>query len=246
MAGDDRDSVEWKFLAAIAANPLDREARSVYADWLDEQGDLRGEYLRLEQQLRDIPSRLATLAAGLDHAWILRVTREVDVVLVAAGRQLIMVIKLLREHSAIGLAEAKAKVDFVSETSPQMVKERISAAEADVIVRAFEAQGATVRVVPHVPKYPDLRPVVMATNPPRPDDALYAVVIREILTGQRLAAIKLVRALMGSGLKEAKDLVDLVTAGTPRAVVSGLDRWRAAEINDQLRAACTATIEQLR
>ena len=54
-------SDEAAFLAAIAAEPADDTRRLVYADWLDERGDPRGEYLRLELQLHEIPARLAVL-----------------------------------------------------------------------------------------------------------------------------------------------------------------------------------------
>lgn len=41
------------FLAAIAADPHDRLPRLVYADWLDERGDARGELIRLEEETRE-------------------------------------------------------------------------------------------------------------------------------------------------------------------------------------------------
>lgn len=49
------------FLAVIEANPCDPMPRLVYADWLDDQGDPRGELLRIQEDLRhiDVPNRLA-------------------------------------------------------------------------------------------------------------------------------------------------------------------------------------------
>jgi uncharacterized protein (TIGR02996 family) len=48
------------FLNSILANPSDRILRLVYADWLEERGDHRGEYLRilcrLERYLRPAPA----------------------------------------------------------------------------------------------------------------------------------------------------------------------------------------------
>lgn len=41
------------FLAAIAAAPHDRLPRLVYADWLDERADPRGELIRLEEETRE-------------------------------------------------------------------------------------------------------------------------------------------------------------------------------------------------
>ncbi len=41
------------FLAAISAHPADRLPRLVYADWLDEHDDPRGELIRLEEETRE-------------------------------------------------------------------------------------------------------------------------------------------------------------------------------------------------
>jgi uncharacterized protein (TIGR02996 family) len=43
------------FLRAILANPDDHVARLVYADWLDEQSDSRGEYARLAARVAELP-----------------------------------------------------------------------------------------------------------------------------------------------------------------------------------------------
>jgi uncharacterized protein (TIGR02996 family) len=68
-------------LAAVAASPNDDAPRLVYADWLDERGDQRGEFLRLEVRLaagcgasgdRD---RLNAVARQLDVRWVAAVCR---------------------------------------------------------------------------------------------------------------------------------------------------------------------------
>ena len=41
------------FLAAVSAAGADRLPRLVYADWLDERGDVRGELIRLEELTRE-------------------------------------------------------------------------------------------------------------------------------------------------------------------------------------------------
>jgi uncharacterized protein (TIGR02996 family) len=51
------------FLRAIRENPDDAAPRLIYADWLEEQGDPKGEYLRLK-------CRLSELSAGIDSAWL--------------------------------------------------------------------------------------------------------------------------------------------------------------------------------
>src|SRR5271166_3055191 len=43
---------ERAFLTAILERPDDDATKLVYADWLEEQGDLRGEYLRLMMKMR--------------------------------------------------------------------------------------------------------------------------------------------------------------------------------------------------
>lgn len=46
---------EQRFLAAIVLDPDAETNRLIYADWLEEQGDQRAEYLRLETRLAQIP-----------------------------------------------------------------------------------------------------------------------------------------------------------------------------------------------
>lgn len=67
------------FVATILAKPADRIARLVYADWLDERGDPRGQYLRTELDLaatrkradgRLLRMRLQELRAKIDPVWL--------------------------------------------------------------------------------------------------------------------------------------------------------------------------------
>jgi len=70
---------EESFLRAVLASPRDLASRLVYADWLEERGDPRSEYLRLwvaRENLDDpdeFPAparqRLAELQEGLDADW---------------------------------------------------------------------------------------------------------------------------------------------------------------------------------
>ena len=67
---------EQAFVQAILANPTDDGPRLVYADWLEERGDLRGEFLRTLTALLRMPrkdkrqagfrKRLKELRAPLD------------------------------------------------------------------------------------------------------------------------------------------------------------------------------------
>jgi uncharacterized protein (TIGR02996 family) len=75
--------IEEAFLREIAANPQDNTARFVYADWLDEQGDPRGEYLRVHCELSTLPpsderfqvllTRERELQAEFDPSWLRKV-----------------------------------------------------------------------------------------------------------------------------------------------------------------------------
>jgi uncharacterized protein (TIGR02996 family) len=65
------------FLKAIHDKPDDGSLRLVYADWLEEHGDgPRAEYLRLEQQLSQLPIRLQELRQQLDARWLVQVQRS--------------------------------------------------------------------------------------------------------------------------------------------------------------------------
>ena len=60
---------ETGFLSALAADPQDRTVRLVYADWLDERGDSRGELIRIEEEMRRI-------AVFSDRFWLLKARRN--------------------------------------------------------------------------------------------------------------------------------------------------------------------------
>jgi uncharacterized protein (TIGR02996 family) len=44
------------FIRTIQEDPADDTARLVYADWLEERGDVRAEYLRAELELARLPA----------------------------------------------------------------------------------------------------------------------------------------------------------------------------------------------
>lgn len=90
-----------EFLRAIVARPDDTALRAVYADWLEERGDIRAEFLRCADELMRLPyedSRRAPLRANLeqlrpniDPAWRAYVELRLPADLVeffAAGKQL--------------------------------------------------------------------------------------------------------------------------------------------------------------
>lgn len=67
---------------------------------------------------------------------------EFDVVLTSAGDKKIAVIKVVREITGLGLAEAKAVVDG----APKAVKEGASKDDAEAIKAKLEEAGATVEL----------------------------------------------------------------------------------------------------
>jgi uncharacterized protein (TIGR02996 family) len=58
------------FIAALLDEPDDRTALLVYADWLDDRSDPRGEYLRLVATDQPNRRRLAQLRRALDGDWV--------------------------------------------------------------------------------------------------------------------------------------------------------------------------------
>ncbi len=67
---------------------------------------------------------------------------EFDVVLANAGAQKIKVIKVVREITGLGLAEAKALVDG----APKTVKEAVAKEEAEEMKTKLEEAGATIEL----------------------------------------------------------------------------------------------------
>src|SRR5438105_2566118 len=71
------------FLQAIRAMPTDQALRLVYADWLEDRRDERGEYLRIQAKLlgaarerksrKELQARYKKLRSRIDPGW-LRVT----------------------------------------------------------------------------------------------------------------------------------------------------------------------------
>ncbi|MGQ9797817.1 MAG: 50S ribosomal protein L7/L12 [Ignavibacterium sp.] len=67
---------------------------------------------------------------------------EFDVILQSPGEKKINVIKVVRQHTGLGLKEAKDLVDG----APKTVKEGVSKDEAEKIKKELEEAGATVTI----------------------------------------------------------------------------------------------------
>lgn len=78
-------SEDAEFLEEIRRSPNDDTPRLIYADWLEEQGDVRAEYLRLECEVAslgkhdalyvELRPRLMELRQQIDIRWITAVGR---------------------------------------------------------------------------------------------------------------------------------------------------------------------------
>src|SRR5947209_7796813 len=77
--GDAMTTTEDALVRAIFDDPGDTIARAAYADWLQERGDLRGEFLRLLLDLEGLPNgdrrvaetgaRVTALRQVIDRRW---------------------------------------------------------------------------------------------------------------------------------------------------------------------------------
>jgi uncharacterized protein (TIGR02996 family) len=73
-------SADAAFIQAILADPRSDTARLVYADWLDDQGDPRGEYIRIEKALtakrlsrskaESLRTQLLSLRKRIPRSWL--------------------------------------------------------------------------------------------------------------------------------------------------------------------------------
>ena len=134
------------FLSALRENPNDDVTRLIYADWLQERGDVRGEYLRLEHELSRIPLRLAQLRQQIDPGWLAVASKRRRLVLISFPlERKIELIKVVREITGLGLAEAKKLV----ETPRATIKDDLTTDEAEQLVeRLREIAGVVVEATP--------------------------------------------------------------------------------------------------
>ena len=95
----------------------------------------------LEDEFGVSAAAMAAPAAGA-AAPVAEEKTEFDVVLVEIGAEKIKVIKVVREITGLGLAEAKAAV----EAAPKALKEGISKDEAEELKKKLEEVGAKVEL----------------------------------------------------------------------------------------------------
>ena len=95
----------------------------------------------LEDEFGVSAAAMAAPAAGAAAAVVEEKT-EFDVVLAEIGAEKIKVIKVVREITGLGLAEAKAAV----EAAPKALKEGVSKDEAEELKKKLEEVGAKVEL----------------------------------------------------------------------------------------------------
>ena len=97
----------------------------------------------LEEELGVSAAAMAAPAAGAGAAAPAAEEKtEFDVVLAEIGSEKIKVIKVVREITGLGLAEAKAAV----EAAPKAIKEGVSKDEAEELKKKLEEVGAKVEL----------------------------------------------------------------------------------------------------
>jgi|GEM_PF-1060132 len=147
---------EAAFIAALAADPSDRTAALVFADWLDERGDLRGAMLRIAE-VRDwmaptyanpLPSLRAAVETGKG---ILEASRILALIGEAAVPELVPLLThekplvRLRAVKALGLMGTKAKaaipalMEMVKGTNQEDTRARKEAVKLLGVMRAKQS-----------------------------------------------------------------------------------------------------------
>ncbi len=96
----------------------------------------------VEEEFGVSAAAAVAVAAPAEAAAAAEEKTEFDVVLAEVGANKIAVIKIVREITGLGLAEAKAKVD----SAPATIKEAASKDDADAIKAKLEEAGAKVEL----------------------------------------------------------------------------------------------------
>jgi len=138
----------------------------------------------------------------------------VNVEITHAGSRKIAVIKVVRALTGLGLKEAKELVD----RAPSTLGRDIPIIEAARWKDELEQQGATVVLTGHS--------VTVSSASTNAHQGTVDVVIT-YAGSRKIAVIKVVRELVGLGLREAKDLVDAAPSTIGRNItLNEATRWK--------------------
>ena len=112
---------EENLIPAVLSDSQDYTSRLVYADWLEEQGDSRANYLRLEIELCEaelqsevyysLIEKLVGHADKFDEDWLDRVGIRFDVTLLSWGKSKLEAVKVVKMFSGMSLMEAKTATE---------------------------------------------------------------------------------------------------------------------------------------
>jgi len=144
-----------------------------------------------------------------------------DVILVDAGRNKLLVVKVVKESIGISLKEAKDYIDDI----PSTLIKNTSRNEAERIKREIEATGAKVEI-----EWDDDGQHLL--------DNTYCDVFLTSAGANKLLVVKVVKESIGLSLKEAKDYVDEV----PFLLKVGITKKEANMLKKEIEAA-GATLE---
>jgi uncharacterized protein (TIGR02996 family) len=232
-------SDEEAFLAVLKANPADETARLVYADWLDESGAApKAQYLRAVVELTQLPGgsaeytdaagRLYTACVQIDLYWRRAAGARFDVVIEGFGSDKILLIKIIRELTGFGLAEAKA----MAESVPTPLFSWLPFEEALPRLLAFNVRSF----------HGDSRPFAASIRPTAwPDSAAQGAVFDVVLTAHHINtgldhywghyAVNGVAALLGVTSDEAHDRLN----NLPLTLAAGLQPAAVADFVRRLK-----------
>ncbi len=126
---------EENLIAAVLSDSQDYASRLVYADWLEEQGDPRANYLRLEIELCEaelqselyysLIEKLVGHADEFDEDWLDKVGIRFDVEILSWGNSLLEAVKVVKMFSGWSLMQAK----LATERAPTVFGESLGFAE---------------------------------------------------------------------------------------------------------------------
>jgi uncharacterized protein (TIGR02996 family) len=235
-------SDEEAFLAALKANPADDTTRLVFADWLDDRDEpAKAQYLRAVVDLTrlaggtaeytEAAGRLYTAAVQTDSTWRDAAGARFDVVLERCGIACkIQAIKVIRELTHFGLAEAKA----MAESVPTPLFSWLPYERAVPHLLAFHSGGCTP------PNFDAaIRPTAWPDGPTQ--GAVFDVLLADFNPDAYLvddyrthSAIRGVAGLLGITVEDARDAITRL----PLTLATGLRPTEVADFVLRVKRAC--------
>lgn len=157
-----------------------------------------------------------------------------SVMLTDAGAQKINVIKVVRQYTTLGLKDAK---DLVEAPKPKLIRDGLSRKDAEALVAALAAVGASAEVHP---KKAAAHGSPHAVAPSK-TEATFEVKL-ESFGASKIMVIKIVRDRTGLGLADTKKLVE----SAPVVVATGQSKPLAESmLADLLAAGAKASISPM-